>query len=107
MTFTMLLTVYDFLTDTGLYILIHVRIGETQQQTIRPFLIYKTNLSDNGLVMVRIVEALYAHLLIPVNSAGFEIFYRCLYMIVVIRIILESIDFISKTILEGLSEVDV
>ena len=82
MAFTMLLTVYDFLTDTGLYILIHVRIGKPQHQTIRP-------------------------VLIPVNSAGFEIFYRCLEVIIIIRIILESIDFISKTILEGLSEVDV
>ena len=84
MAFTMLLTVYDFLADTGLYILIHVRIGETQQQTVRPRLVYKTNLSDNGFVMICIVEALYTYLLIPVNSAGFEVFYRCLYMIVVI-----------------------
>ena len=103
----MLLPIYNLLTYACLYIFVHIGVGKTKHQPICPFLVYYSEFTNNGFIMIGIVETLHTHLLISVNSAGFEIFYRRIHIVVVIRIVLESIDFISKSVIESLSEVGV
>ena len=57
--------------------------------------------------MVSVVETLYTYPLILIDSAGFKIFYRSIYMIIVVRIVLESIDLVSEPVTESLSEIDI
>ena len=63
MSFAVLLAVNDFLAYTSLYVLVHIGVGETQQQAVRPFLVYDTQFADDGFVVVGIVEAFHTFLL--------------------------------------------
>ena len=100
-----LLSVHYVLTHPGLYILVHIGIGETEHQTVGPLLVDNAHLADNRLIMVGIVETLYAYFLVTVYPARFKVFHRSVDVIVIVRIILERIDFVRKTVLKGLPEV--
>ena len=92
---------------TGLYVLVHVRIGETEHQPVCPTFVHNTRFGHNGFVVVSIIETLHAHLLTFVETARLKILYRHIYMIIVVRVVLKGIDFIAETVLESLSEVNV
>ncbi len=89
----------------GLYVLVHVRIGETKHQPVCPTFVYNTRFSHNGFVMVSIIETPHTHLFTFVETARLKVLYRCIYMIIVVRVVLKGIDFIAETVLESLSEV--
>ena len=55
--------------------------------------------------MESIIKTLYAFLLVTVYLTRFKVFDGSVDMIIIIRIVLESINFVSETILEGLTEV--
>ena len=107
MAFAMFFAVDRVLAYTRLYILVHIGISETEQQAVGPFPVDKPQLSDDGFVMVSVVEAFHTFFLIRVETSRFEILYRGIYIVVVVRIVLESIDFVSETVIQCLSEVDV
>ena len=107
MAFAMFFAVDRVLAYTRLYILVHIGISETEQQAVGPFPVDKSQFSDDGFVMVSVVEAFHTFFLIRVETSRFEILYRGIYIIVVVRIVLESIDFVSETVIQCLSEVDV
>ena len=107
MAFAMFFAVDRVLAYTRLYILVHIGISETEQQAVGPFPVAKPQLSDDGFVMVGVVEAFHTFFLIRVETSRFKILYRGIHIVVVVRIVLESIDFVSETIIQCLSEVDV
>ena len=103
----MLLAVNDFLAYTSLYVLVHIGVGETQQQAVRPFLVYDPQFADDGFVVVGVVETFYPFLLASVDASGLEVFYRSVHVVIIIRIVLESIDFVGESVFERLSEIHV
>ena len=107
MSFAVFLPVNDFLAYTGLYVLIHIRIGETQQQAVRPFLVYDPQFADDGFIVVGIVETFHPFLLASVDASGLEVFYRSVHVVIIIRLVLEGIDFVSESVFERLSEIHV
>ena len=107
MAFAVFLAVNRVLAYARLYILVHIGISETEQQAVGPFPVDKSQLSDDGFVMVGVVEAFHSFFLIRVETSRFKILYRGIHIVIVVRIVLESIDFVSETIIQCLSEVDV
>ena len=107
MSFPVFLAVNDVLTHSGLYVLIHIGVGETQHQTVRPFLVDHPHFANDRFIMVRIIETFDAHLFIAVYPARLKVFYRSFNVIIIVRIVLKSIDLIGEAVLEGLSEVHV
>ena len=107
MSFAVFLPVNDFLAHTGLYVLVHIGVGETQQQAVCPFLVYDTQLTDDGFVVVGIVEAFHTFLFASVDASGLEVFHRSVHVVIIIRIVLEGIDFVSESVFERLSEIHV
>ena len=105
MAVTVLLSVDDFLTHTGLNLLIHVRPCETDEQAVGPCFVYKAEFAYDGLVMICVVEAFHTVELAVIHSACLEIFNRGVDRIVIVRIILERVDFIFETGVESLAEV--
>ena len=57
--------------------------------------------------MVSIVETLHTFLFICIEPSGFKILHGGIYIIIVIRIVLESVDLIGETIIQCLPEVDI
>ena len=57
--------------------------------------------------MIGIIKALDTYPFIFINSSGFKVLYRCIHMIIIIRIVLEGIDFVSESVFERLSEIHV
>ena len=106
-TFLVLTAEYDFLPDSRLDILIHIRPGKAKHQPVGPGFINYSYFSHYCFVVVFIVEPTDMLNFLFIDGTGFEVFYGSIYPIIVIRIILKSIDRISQTILEGLPEVDV
>ena len=115
MSFPMLVAKDGFLIDTRLYLFIKTGIRETQHQTVCPRLIHNTYLSDNSLVMIGIIEAFYPTdiRLVYRREADaaivtqLKLTYPIMDMIIIIRIILESIEFIRQSVLQRLSPVDI
>ena len=107
MSLAVLLSVDDFLAHAGLYVLIHIGIGETQQQAVRPALVNDAQFADNCFVVVGVVEAFHPFFLASVDTTCFEVFYRGVYIVVIVRIVLERVDLVGEAVLEGLAEVDV
>ena len=115
MSFPMLVAKNGFLIDTRLYLFIKTGIRETQHQTICPRLIHNTYLSDNSLVMIGIIEALYPTdiRLVYRREADaaivtqLKLTHPIMDMIIIVRIILESIEFIRQSVLQRLSPVDI
>ena len=107
MSFAVLLAVNDFLAYTSLYVLVHIGVGETQQQAVRPFLVYDPQLADNCFVVVGIVEAFHPFLFASVDASGLEVFHRSVHVVVIVRIVLESIDFVGESVFERLPEIHI
>ena len=107
MAFAVLLAVYGFLAYPCLYLLIHIRVSEAEHQAVCPFLIHQTQFTDYRLVVISIVETFHTFFVLCIQATGFEILHRGIYIIVVVRIVLESIDLVGKTIVEGLSEIHI
>ena len=107
MSLAVFLPVHDVLPYAGLYILVHIGVSETEHQTVRPLLVDNAYLADNCFIVVSIVEAPYAHLLVTVYPARFKVLHRGVDAVVIVRIVLKRVDFVRKTILEGLPEVHV
>ena len=61
------LTIYNLLSDSGLDILIHVGISETNHESVCPAFIHKADFTDNRLIMIGIVEAFYMLFLLSVD----------------------------------------
>ena len=106
------LTEHDILINACLYLFIKMRIIETQCQSVRPFLSHQTDFSDHSFIMVLIVKTLQM-----INFAFIErrktyaavfpnlkLAYISVHIVIIVREILESIDFIHETVLECLSE---
>ena len=70
------LAIYNLLTDTGLYFLIHVGVCKPNQQAVGPRLVYKSQSGHYGLVMVCVVESADMLLLLAVYSPGSEVLDR-------------------------------
>ena len=107
MAVAVLLTVDDFLAHAGLHFLVHVRIGETDEQAIGPRFVDKTGLGHDGLVVVSVVETLHVLELGAVVRAGLEVLDRRINPVVVVGIVLESVYLILETVGQGLTEVHV
>ena len=107
MAVAVLLAVHRLLPHACLNILVHVAVGQSQHQAVGPGLVHQSGLGHDGFVVVGVVEA--AHVLQPfvVEGARLEVFYRSVYVIVVVRIVLECVHFIGKAVLERLPEVHV
>ena len=93
----------NFLTHPGLYLLIHLRISQTEHQSVGPFLSYDSQLRDDSLIMISIVETLYMFFLCLIDETRLEILHRSIDHIIIIGIILKSVDFPFDTILESLT----
>lgn len=104
---TVLLPEDGLLPNTGLDVLVHVRPNEAQHQAVGPRLVHKARLSDDGLVMIRVIEALHAYQLLLVEAARLEVQYGSVDVIIIVRVVLESVHLIGKTVFERLSEMDV
>ena len=96
-----------FLAHTGLYVLVHLRPDEAQHQAVGPGLVHEARLGNDGLVVIRIVEAADAHQLFVAEAARFEVQYGGIDTIVVVRIVLESVQLVGEAVAESLPEADV
>lgn len=105
MTVTVFFSEHCLLAHTGLYVLIHMRIGEPHHQPVCPRFACDTRFRYDRLIVIIVVEAAHSHLLRLVEAARIEILYGSVHPVVVVRIVLESIDLIGETVLQGLSEV--
>ena len=99
---------------TGLHVLIHVRVGETQHQAVGPCLVDEAYFTDDRLVVVGVVEAFHAYFVPRVDigrnrAVGIEgeYFRVDIHLVVIVRIVLEGIDFVGEAALERLPEVDI
>ena len=82
-------------------------VCEPEKQTVGPGFVDKTKLPCYSLVVVRVMEATHMLHLITVNGSGAEIFYRRVYPVIVIGIVLEKIELIFEATAKSLAEVDV
>lgn len=57
--------------------------------------------------MVGIVETFHAFFVFRIEPSGFEILHRGIHVIIVVRIVLESIDLVGETVIQRLPEVDI
>ena len=80
----MLLTVNDLLAHTGLYVLVHIGIGETQQQAVRPSFVNDAQFADDGFVVVGVVETFHAFFLASVDASGLEVFHRSVHVVIIV-----------------------
>ena len=105
----MLLSEYDILIYPCLDFFIEVRIVETEYQTVCPGFIHDSYFTDNSFVMKCIVKTFYMVYFIFICTLGNTVFTKLgnviVDIIIIVRIILESIDFIHQSILECLTEV--
>lgn len=100
---------YRMLPYSRLYFFIHVGIGKPKHQPVCPQFIRHTYFSYDSFVMKCVVETL--HMERFVRNDGRAVLFPLLYMvgiyiIVIIRIVLKSTDFISETVLKCLTEID-
>ena len=102
---------YYLLIHSVLYFFVEVRIGKAEHQAVGPRLVGYAYLSDDRFVMERVVETLY-----PVNGIlvadgrvvfVVELFYPIVDVVVVVRVVLKRVDFVSESVFEALPEVDV
>ena len=110
----MLVAIDRHLAYTGLHFLIHVRIGKAKHQAVCPCLVYDTQLPYDGFIMIGIIETFHPYLVACIDvcrhrSVRLEVEYLHIgvHVIVVVRIVLESINLIREAILKGLSEVHI
>lgn len=101
------LTIDNLLTDTGLHIFINVRIVEPEKKAVGPGLVDKTDFTDDGFIVICVVETLDMLFLATVDGSRLEILNRGIDPVIIVRIVLESIYLILETVSEGLAEVDV
>ena len=115
MSFAEFFTEHNILINACLYLFIEMGIIETQRQTVCPFLSYQADFSNHGFIMILVIKTFQMINLIFVKwrktyaSIFFNLkfAYISVYIIIIIREILKSIDLIHKTILERLSEAHV
>lgn len=92
MAVAMLAAIDYLLSHSCLHLLIHMAVCEPEKQTVGPGFVDKTKLPCYSLVVVRVMEATHMLHLITVNGSGAEIFYRRVYPVIVIGIVLEKIE---------------
>lgn len=107
---TVFFSEHDLLQHSVLYFLIKVGVGKAQHQAVGPFLVGHSDFAAHGFVVEAVVETFYMVNLCLVsvlrNTVIAEFRNVVVNVIVVVREILESVDFIQQTVLERLSEVD-
>ena len=107
MAVTVLLAEHSLLPYAGLYVLIHVRPGESEQQAVGPRLVHEAHLGHYSLVMVGVVKAFYAVKLLGIKAVRGEVEHRGVNVVIVVGVILEGVYLVGKAATEGLTEVDV
>lgn len=107
---TVFFSEHDFLQYSVLYFLIKVGVAEAQHQAVGPFLVGHPDFAAHGFVVETVVETFYMVNLSLVgvlrNAVVAEFRNVVINVIVVVRKILESVDFIQQAVLERLAEVD-
>ena len=108
MSFAMLLSEYDILVNSCLYLFIEIAVCKVQHQSVGPFFVYHTDFPDNRFVVKLVVEAFYVIYFTAVGTFCYAIFAEfrnvIVYVVIVVREVLKGIDFIGKAVLEGLAE---
>ena len=94
----------------SLYLLVHVRVGDAQHQAVGPGLPGKSRLGHDSLVVVGVVEPLHPEYLVGDDRRAVVV--PLLHMVgidlvVVVRVVLEGVDFVGKSVFEALPEVHV
>ena len=99
------LSVHCLLSYACLYLLVHVRIGEAEHQPVGPALVCQSELCHHCLVVIGVVEALYAVELLCVDALRAEVEHRSINSVAVVGVVLKGVYLIGKAVLERLSEV--
>ena len=103
----MLLAIHDFLPHSRLYLLVHLRPSQSEEQSVGPFLAYHSQFSHYCLIVVCVVESLHALFLVTVYPTRLEVLHGRVDTIVVVGIILECRNLVCQSVFECLSETDV
>ena len=101
------LAVDNLLAHSVLDFLVEVGVGESQQQPVGPRPARQSHFGDNRLVVVGVVEAFHVLLQVAVDAAGLEVLHGRVYVVAVVRVVLEGIDLVGGAVAEGLPEVEV
>ena len=98
------------LAHARLYLLVHVGVGETDEQSVGPGFVFDADFRHDGFVVVGVVKPLHTLGLLGIEVGGavvLEIFYRGVDPVVVVGVVLECREFIDEAVVEPLPEVDV
>ena len=105
----------DLLINARLDLLVEIGIRKAQHQPVGPLLAHEADLAHHDLVVERIVESADALHVVLVHREfvhrsvlpDLELPHPVVDVIVVVRIVLESVDFVHEAALESLPEIDV
>ena len=102
---------YDVLVDSGLYLLVEVRVVEAEHQPVRPGLSGHSEFSDYGLVVEPVVEAADVVDLAAVGVLRYAVVTELsdvvVYPVVVVRVVLKGVYLVGESVPEGVAEIDV
>ena len=109
-----LLAEHRFLIHTRLYFLVEVGISQTEHQAVGPGLSREAQLCDDSFIVELVVETFHPILLSvlrrEIDASVFhdlETAYLVVDVIIVVRKVLECIDFVSEAVGECLAEIHV
>ena len=101
------LAIHNLLSHSRLYLLVHLRPSQSEEQSVGPFLANHSQFSHYCLVVVCVVESLHALFLVTVYPARLEVLHWRFYTIAVVGIILECRNLVCQSAFECLTETDV
>ena len=100
----------DVLVDAGLYFFVEVAVCEVQHQAVGPGFVHQAYFGDDGFVVEAVVEAAQAVDAAAVGgleAVGGKFGDVVVDVVVVVRQVLEGVEFVGEAVAEGLPEVEV